>query len=530
MTVRDFYLDTALRQIPRILTLLDTDVTSPSYGCFDREYWHYRTADFPCGMSQEYVLPLALVCKNKLKDNPYYDRQRIKDLVAAGIQFAFRSSHRDGSCDDYFPYERAYGATAFSLYAMTEASMLLALKDEYNEKFLKKRGDWLSNHEESGKLTNHHAVAALGLLKLAQMTEEKKYLDSAREKIDRCLSWQSDEGWFQEYEGCDPGYLSMTVDFLARYYTETKDEKVFRSLEKAVEFLDHFVYPDGTCGGEVGSRDTYIFMPHGFELLSLQIGRAASIKQRYIDGLGHGRAANFEDSRIFGRMTYSHLMAWLDFKEVQPDQDRKSDCSQYFTESRLYVSKKGPYYLACSSGKGGVFKLFRDKDLVLTDTGPVCVFDSGKVGVVNRMAETQVSSQKGIRVKGRFLSVKRRLASPWKQVVFRVMLLTIGRFSSMRDILRKLLQKILITGEKSAPASFERTLALTEDGLDVQDWIFLTGKNSVKKLFISTDKVSIYTAMAECFQSGALLPWIDIYSHVDELNSKRHVRIVRHLK
>ena len=34
---------------------------SPTYGCFDRAYWHYRMIDFPCGMSQEFVLPLALV-------------------------------------------------------------------------------------------------------------------------------------------------------------------------------------------------------------------------------------------------------------------------------------------------------------------------------------------------------------------------------------------------------------------------------------------------------------------------------------
>ena len=30
---------------------------SPTYGCFDRNYWHYRIIDFPSGMAQEFVLP-----------------------------------------------------------------------------------------------------------------------------------------------------------------------------------------------------------------------------------------------------------------------------------------------------------------------------------------------------------------------------------------------------------------------------------------------------------------------------------------
>ena len=50
----------ALADIPKILTLQDRTPVSPTYGCFDRAYWHYRMMDFPCGMSQEFVLPLAL--------------------------------------------------------------------------------------------------------------------------------------------------------------------------------------------------------------------------------------------------------------------------------------------------------------------------------------------------------------------------------------------------------------------------------------------------------------------------------------
>ena len=111
---RELFADAALRQIPKILTLLDRNPHSPAYGCFDRNYWHYRMIDFPSGMPQEFVLPLALAYELNIPNNPYHHQPALKNWVEAGILFAARSAHRDGSCDDYFPYERAGGAAAFS--------------------------------------------------------------------------------------------------------------------------------------------------------------------------------------------------------------------------------------------------------------------------------------------------------------------------------------------------------------------------------------------------------------------------------
>ena len=62
---------------------------------------------------------------------------------AAGIRYAARSAHADGSCDDYFPYEKAGGAAAFSLLACLETYELLELHDEEMLEFFAKRADWL---------------------------------------------------------------------------------------------------------------------------------------------------------------------------------------------------------------------------------------------------------------------------------------------------------------------------------------------------------------------------------------------------
>ena len=94
---RELFAQAALAQIPHILTLLDRNPHSPSYGCFDRNYWHYRTIDFPSGMAQEFVLPLALAYELELPDNPYYHQLALRQWIEAGIVYAARSAHLDGS-------------------------------------------------------------------------------------------------------------------------------------------------------------------------------------------------------------------------------------------------------------------------------------------------------------------------------------------------------------------------------------------------------------------------------------------------
>lgn len=127
--MRDLFAQEALAQIPKILTLLDRNLHSPTYGCFDRNFWHYKIIDFPSGMAQEFVLPLALAYSLEIPNNPYYLQEMIRKWVEAGILYASHSAHSDGSCDDYFPFERASGATAFSLLASIESYQILGLNN-----------------------------------------------------------------------------------------------------------------------------------------------------------------------------------------------------------------------------------------------------------------------------------------------------------------------------------------------------------------------------------------------------------------
>src|SRR3989304_3017362 len=124
---KEFFAKEAISQIPKILTLLDRNPHSPTYGCFDRNFWHYKIIDFPSGMAQEFVYPLALAYDTYSDLNPYYGKSVIRDWVHAGITYAATNAHKDGSCDDYYPFERASGAAAFSLLGFIESYRLLQL-------------------------------------------------------------------------------------------------------------------------------------------------------------------------------------------------------------------------------------------------------------------------------------------------------------------------------------------------------------------------------------------------------------------
>ncbi|HEY9616708.1 MAG TPA: hypothetical protein V6C64_07705, partial [Microcoleaceae cyanobacterium] len=144
--MRDLLAREAIAQIPKILTLLDRNPHSPTYGCFDRNFWQYKIIDFPSGMSQEFVLPLALAYHTEIPDNPFYQQSVLRDWVEAGILYAARSAHPDGSCDDYFPFERAGGAAAFSLLACIDSYKLMDLDNPEALAFFERRANWLAHH------------------------------------------------------------------------------------------------------------------------------------------------------------------------------------------------------------------------------------------------------------------------------------------------------------------------------------------------------------------------------------------------
>ena len=517
---RELFAREALAQIPKILTLLDRNPHSPTYGCFDRSFWQYKLIDFPSGMSQEFVYPLALAYYTDIEDNPFYHQPVIIDWVEAGILYAAKSAHRDGSCDDYFPFERAGGAAAFSLLACIESYTLMGLKNPEILRFFVKRADWLAHHQESGRLTNHQALIVLCLELLSRLLKENRWDKSKQERLEQVLSWQNPEGWFQEYEGCDPGYHTLTISCLARVYELNPSNPLKDAIAKAVILASQFVHPDGSYGGEYTSRNTYNFFPHGFELVGKWMPEALNINDRFVQGLAKGLAPCYADDRIIGHHTWNYLLTWRDYITTRPSLKPRPPGRFWLEEGGILIDRRDKTELYLALNKGGVFKLFRDGQLIVSDTQFSLQVEEGNkiknaVGHLVSNYKTIVEENEII-IKGSLGWAKQKQMNPLNLMILRVVMLSVGRF--FPNLIRKLLQKVLITGKKSTPFRFQRRLQWQDGSWQVIDELSAPTWNKVVSAGISGDQTSIYVVMSRTFQKGQLQPWLDLTDQIKQLS------------
>lgn len=510
----------ALANLPKLLMLQDRSPTSPTFGCFDRGYWHMRTADFPCGITQTFLLPLALAYALPIPDSPYYQQDELRRWAIAGVRFAARSAHPDGSCDDYYPFERASGAAAFSLFACLEAADIFGLWDDAEIiAFCQKRARWLARHEESGRLSNHEAIIIACLARLAEkLGGEWQGLMAARAA--RLQGWQSSEGWFDEYGGMDPGYLTLTIAMLTDADRRFPALDLKEPVRAAIRFLSHCIAPDGSLGGEWTSRATVNFFPHGLEMAGAWEPLALQIAD-----VGYRRFASqtqpcHADDRIGGHHVWSQLLAWREWHEARPAPLEFGDTLKDFPEAKLRVQQRGALRLVCGWSRGGAFRLFDGERLLRADTGPSLRLRDGRVAIAN-LDGAQVVERSADRlvVETPLAFAKSALLTPAKSIVLRCIMLTAGRF--FPDLVRRMLQKLLVTGRKDAPFRFRRALVWEDGALVVEDELRAeNGWDCVAEAGQSGFQVGLTTVMARVWEPAQFQEWQDLTGRLAALGDR----------
>ena len=556
--LREGYAQLAVAAIPRLLGSIDRNPYRATYGCLDRQFWHYRTASFPSEMFQEGVLPLALVAARAFPGNRWRadlgeDGDRpgetcVRELAIAAMRFSAASCHRDGSCDDYYPFERALGAAAFSFVAATEAYRLLQLDDGGLLHWLRLRASWLMRHDESGRLANHHALVALGLARLGAITGEAAYQQAAADRIRRLLDWQSDEGWFEEYGGADPGYLTVTIDCLAKYRklvgavrgdTTRTDSDLDNAIARAVAFARHFLHPDDSYAGEYGSRGTCHFYPHGMELLADRDAAANELADGFLRAIAAGKHAWFDDDRLYVHRLGNLIEAYLDWSPTAAGPSRGGELASFFPEAKLYSRRTAARHTIISAARGGVFKHFADGRPPTTDTGLIVAFTDGRLAVSQSHDRTRPVDYEAIGENGGRLTVGGPLryvtfptATPITQAIFHAGMWVIGRWC--RRAVRRLLQRKLIAQRQEAPIVLTRRIEIADAGspgpsLRVVDTIRLIRRGDVvARLGYTTDLQSSYVAATGVYQDSVLQRWVDLTAgQVERLNRERTLTVVR---
>ena len=190
------------------------------------------------------------------------------------------------------------------------------------------------------------------------------------------------------------------------------------------------------------------------------------------------------------------------------------------------------------AARGGVFKHFAPNAPGVTDAGLI-VQTAGRIAVSQSHDRTRsmesLPSATGedddaavVSVSGPLHWVRFETATPLKQAVLQVGMATVGRFC--RTLVRRLLQRRLITGRRECPIRLTRSFEFLPGKLRVVDRIeLLDRKLQVERMSFAGDLQAAYVAAADVFQDSVLQAWSDLQKHVAELNERRSVTIVREL-
>lgn len=443
---KEIYIDVVLEQTPRLLGLLDRNPASKTYGCFDRQYWHYNVVDFPSARNQEACLTLALLYKINYKNNIYYNNNLILSWIKGALNFWEKIQNHNGSFNEWYPYESSFVATAFSAYAVSETLLLLPqLKTPSLIEAVKKAADFISRKSEM-RVQNQMSGAIITLYNTFLLTKEIKYKEASLRKLAELKKLQSKEGWFLEYGGADIGYLSLTVDYLAKFYLKSGNLESLRMAAKAAEFIHNFIHPDFTSGGDYGSRNTEYLIPDGFEILKTKESSSVSyhIRNSLKNRITVGPYSL--DDRYLSYITYTYLQAYQHAKKKVSPFKRKKQL-QIFDDAGMLVYRND-YSLIANMNKGNSFRAFF-KEKSIYDSGMQLITERSRLfsGYIQK-AEKRYNIN-SCRVDGYLDFISDTKMSPFKLAMFRLFQMTLGRFEFSGSIIKNILRNMLITGRQS---------------------------------------------------------------------------------
>ncbi len=520
--LRNTYAEKALSQIPRILGNMDRNPFSPTYGCMHRDYWFYKTSDFSDAIRQFAVHALTLIYKHEFPGNIYFGNKKIRDWAVAGLEFLTKIQHGDGSFDEFYPYERGWGQSAFVTYTSIESLRLLKdeiSKDIYNKilNTIRKSAYFIASWKsERDQLANHHAIACLAVWKAYELLDDLKLKDRYKRMWEGFIRLQTEEGWSIEYDGIDPGYLSATVSSLAKIYQTNPDPEILEVLRKSVEMCSYFVYPNGFYGGSIGSRNTMHFYPHGFELMAVEIPLAGAIAEKMLKALSENKLVPPEiiSDRYLVFRVPEFLLAYIDYAprlSSPPELPyQRKPFTTFFSRSKIYVKNTDAYYAVANLAKGGVMKVFdktKGGKLVFNDCGWIGNLENGKVFTNQWISDDfRISTRSnGWEVKGKFGWVSsNEVFTLTKNLIFRFILLLVGWSPRISHILKDQIRKKLVLGQRPAPISSERTVFFNDKKIEVNDNITIEQSSKIKSLSVGDEFSVRYVPQSRYFQSQEL--------------------------
>ena len=533
--------------IPRTLGLQNRNRASDTWGCLDRNFWHYKTlVDFPSATYQQPVLAFALVYSHRGDNTPFGGNPLLLEAARAAMLFWVKIQHRDGSFDEFYQNEHSFCPTAFTTFAVSETLLILGerlAEEEYGQVLtaLQRAGDWLVEHDNP--LVSNQMMAALnGLHNLALLTGGAHYQKGAQAKLRTLLESQHGEGWFPEYGGADIGYSFLALDFLGHFLVKTEDAQVAKAVERLLEFLSSFVHPDGTVGGFYGSRNTTHFLPYGLKLLAARgFSRASSILQAFGEGVRQGKSLTplaVDDKYLAYFYLNSYAQALVVSEEERVGEGLEQSGTTVLPGAGLFVHRRDDLYLVGSGFKGGCFKAYYRGHLLAQEAGYFgSLHDGSKFSSQTYDPEaTWEVREEGrrtvIEVECNCIRFDDSLPLMRYLVPFKIFTRFFLASSWLAQKFHQIIKARKVTAVKGLPLKLTRRILVEDERITISDTLQCRGSKKIASLVLSREATVAHSASSRYVVPGDLEGCSseeDTTAWVETLNDVGHVHLEREL-
>ncbi len=502
MIAKDFIAATGTKILPRILTQICRDSESPFWGCCDRHWWHYKIRDFPSIILQQAGYTIALAADVGVRSLP---SKELKDLAAQSCRFWNERALRHGAFEEYYPYEEGYPPVAFSTLAVAKLCADGVIDTAEIMPGLEVATRQLLSRFEA-EAANQQVAGTAALAVLRNLTPDLVPDGVFSEVLSRTLDLQKKEGWFPEYDGPDLGYLSVTMDCLWDIYDATKNERCYKAIIAAFDYISWFVLGPYGGAGMHNSRNTDYIVPYGIARLTCEsngVGtRANEVMERlYGSDLKSGHFFDAVDDRYWchyiGHSVYRALQVFTKSATTQIQETPEIHNSRLSSmpDSGHFVlcgdSELSPQLLV-STRKGSIFSAVWPGGQRACDFG--WIVQSGKSQFVSHWwsSDWKLFNQDGITgCDGYLVPHKERVSVPWKHMVLRLASFFMGRK------LIRLLKRLMIFKKCDSSYPFSRRISCDGAVVLVEDRIFSCGDND--KLIRAPRASKRHVASADSF-------------------------------
>lgn len=457
------------------MNLFDRDPYSKTFGYADRLYWGWKVSDFSNGTMQGAVLSLATGLK--LSEKYRKNKNIVLDVIRSGILACEHIMAKNGSMVEAYPGENSFCVTA--LVAHDILRTLRILGDDLEEEFHKKAIsivepmiDFITKNDEEHAIISNHLATGLAAIELWNACTEEKNT-RANELLEIIASHQSDEGWFKEYEGPDPGYQTLCTYYLASA-KEAGNSLSSLDMDGSLEFLSKFVHPDGSIGGFYGSRNTKVLYPGGLEYFKNQnetcINDALALIYNGFAAKNHLLPQNIDIGNYIPLIN-SYAFAALHFSDSIQNSKDAQQFEIKLKEAGIYAIKNSCYHAIINYKKGGCLCVYNNvsKELDYEDSGYFGRLSNGKIFSSQQYQVQGEFNDK--KIQSSFFLVNQNSPGPLSTIILRMLSLTFLKSVSFGNWFKKRIVKMLMTGKKKIDGSVLRTIHFNEENIEVIDKI-----------------------------------------------------------